>query len=67
MDYGPLLCYLGTSTAATDKEFRGVARTFMSLRVADTKCQLPAARAIVDWMARLLSNKRVFLFSSKEF
>ena len=52
-EYGPLLIYLSTSKSATNKELRGVLRLFVQLRTADTKVQLPVAKAIIAWCARL--------------
>ena len=56
VNFGGMLTYLASSTRATNKEVRGVYRWFASLRLADTAVQLPAAKACIEWTARLLGQ-----------
>ena len=51
-NYERMLCYLGSSTIANDKELRGVLKWLVSLRLAEVKVQFPNAVAILDWFAR---------------
>ena len=51
-NYERMLCYLGSSTTANDKELRGVLKWLVSLRLAEVKVQFPNAVAILDWFAR---------------
>ena len=48
-----MLMYIGSSKAANEKEFRGVLKWLVCLRLAETKIQFPNAEAILEWTARL--------------
>ena len=53
-DYTAFLSYLATVKQVSKKELQGVLRIFVALRLADTRTQLPVAKAIVAFMSRLL-------------
>ena len=54
-----MLIYIATVKVVNEKEVRGVLRWFVSLRTAETVVQLPAAHAVLDWLARLLQSLRL--------
>ena len=55
-NYQPMLGFLVVAKELTEKEFRGVCRFFVKLRLADRLVQRPAALACVRCFARLLSR-----------
>ena len=50
--YDKLMMWVSTHDTTNDKEARGICRIFCRLRLSCRDKQLPAARKIIEWMAR---------------